>query len=61
MTDLRDMSDDELDDHRKDVLKEIDRREKLETLPEEIGKLRDEYEKAGGDLDDLDDKGDDEE
>lgn len=61
MTDLRDMSDDELDDHRKDVLKEIDRREKLETLPDEIGKLRKEYKDAGGDLDDLDDKGDDEE
>lgn len=61
MTDLRDMSDDELDDHRREVLKEIERRDRLEQIPEEVGKLRKEYEKAGGDPADLDDKGDDDE
>lgn len=54
MTDLRDMSDDELDEHRKDVLKEIERRDRLEDIPEQIEKLRNEYETAGGDLGDLD-------
>lgn len=53
MTDLRDMSDDELDQHRRDVLKEIERRQKLEDIPEEIGKLKNEYAAAGGNLADL--------
>lgn len=57
MSDLRDMSDDELDDHRRDVLKEIERRDRLEAIPEEIGNLRKEYEEAGGDPSDLADKG----
>ena len=51
------MSDDELDDHRRDVLKEIERRDRLEAIPEEIGNLRKEYEEAGGDPSDLADKG----
>ena len=41
MTDLRNMSDDELDQHRRDVLKEIERRQKLEAIPAEIDALRD--------------------
>lgn len=53
MTALKDMTDDELDDHRRDVLKEIERREKLEDIPVEIGKLKKEYTAAGGDLTDL--------
>lgn len=53
MTDLRDMSDDELDQHRRDVLKEIERRQKLEDIPAEIGKLKKEYTAAGGDLAEL--------
>lgn len=60
MTDLRDMSDDELDDHRREVLKEIERRDRLEAIPEQIGKLRKEYTDAGGDPADLD-KGDEDE
>lgn len=47
------MSDDELDDCRCDVLKEIERRERLEVIPDEIGKLRKEFKEAGGDLADL--------
>lgn len=61
MTDLREMTDDELDEHRKDVLKEIDRRDRLEDIPEQVGKLRKQYEDSGGDPADLDDKGDDDE
>lgn len=53
MTALKDMTDDELDDHRRDVLKEIERREKLEDIPVEIGKLKKEYTAAGGNLADL--------
>lgn len=53
MTDLKDMTEDELDDHRREVLKEIDRREKLDSIPKEIAKLRSEFESAGGDPDDL--------
>lgn len=53
MTDLRNMSDDELDQHRRDVLKEIERRQKLEAIPAEIDALRDQYTAAGGNLADL--------
>ena len=53
MTDLRDMTADELDDHRRAVLKEIERRQKLETIPTEIDALRDQYTAAGGNLADL--------
>ena len=53
MTDLRDMTDDELDHHRRDVLKEIERRQKLEAIPAEIDALRDQYTAAGGNLADL--------
>ena len=54
MTDLREMTDDKLDQHRRDVLKEIERRDRLEQIPEQIDRLRNEYENAGGDLGDLD-------
>lgn len=54
MTNLRDMTDDELDNHRRDVLKEIERRDRLDQIPEQIDRLRNEYENAGGDLGDLD-------
>lgn len=53
MTDLRDMFDDELDQHRRDVLKEIERRDRLEQIPDQIDRLRSEYETAGGNLGDL--------
>lgn len=60
MTELRDMTADELDQHRRDVLKEIERRDRLEVIPEQIGKLKKEYTDAGGDPADLD-KGDEDE
>lgn len=53
MTDLSDMSDDELDQHRRDVLKEIERRDRLEAIPAEIDALRDQYTAAGGNVADL--------
>lgn len=53
MTDLRDMSDDELDQHRRDVLKEIERRDRLEAIPAEIDALKDQYTAAGGNLANL--------
>lgn len=53
MTDLRDMSDDELDQHRRDVLKEIERRDRLEAIPAEIDALKDQYTAAGGNVADL--------
>ena len=53
MTYLSDMTDDDLDDHRRAVLKEIERRRKLETIPTEIDALRDQYTAAGGNLTDL--------
>lgn len=53
MAELRDMSDEELDAHRKDVLKEIERRDRLEEIPDQIDRLRSEYENAGGNLGDL--------
>lgn len=53
MTDLREMTDDELDEHRRDVLKEIERRDRLEAIPAEIDALRDQFTAAGGRLADL--------
>lgn len=53
MTDLRDMTDDELDQHRRAVLKEIERRDRLEAIPAEIDALRNQYTAAGGNLADL--------
>lgn len=53
MADLRDMSDDELDQHRRDVLKEIERRQKIEAIPAEIDALRDQFTAAGGNVADL--------
>lgn len=53
MPNLRDMSDEELADHRRDVLKEIERRDRIEQIPDQIDRLRSEYENAGGNLGDL--------
>lgn len=53
MTDLRDMTDDDLDDHRRDVLKEIERRKRLTEIPAEIDALKDQYTAAGGNVADL--------
>lgn len=53
MIELSDMTDDDLDNHRRAVLKEIERRQKLETIPTEIDALRDQYTAAGGNLVDL--------
>ena len=47
------MPDDELDQHRRDVLKEIERRQKIEAIPAEIAALKNQYTAAGGNLTDL--------
>jgi len=47
--DLKTLSDEELDQHRRDVLSEIERRENLERIPEQITELRDKYAELGGD------------
>lgn len=54
MENLKELTDDELDQHRRDVAKEITRRAKLKSIPEEIDSLRSEYTAAGGKLADLD-------
>ena len=53
MTNLKSLTDDELDSRRLDVLKEIERRQKLEAIPTEIDALRHQYTAAGGNLTDL--------
>lgn len=53
MIDLKTMTDDELNSTRLAVLKEIERRKNLETIPVEIHRLKGEYTAAGGDLEDL--------
>lgn len=53
MTPLEDMTTEELDEHRREVLTEIERRQKLETIPAEIDALKDQYTAAGGNVADL--------
>lgn len=53
MTPLEDMTTEELDEHRRDVLKEIERRDRLEAIPAEIDALKDQFTAAGGNLTDL--------
>lgn len=52
--DLTKLSDEELDQHRRDVLSEIERREALETIPQQITELKAKYVEGGGDPDQLD-------
>lgn len=52
--DLKQLSDDELDQHRRDVLAEQERRENLERIPDQITELKTRYVELGGDPDQLD-------
>lgn len=47
--DLTKFSDEELDQHRRDVLAEQERREALETIPQQIAELKAKYVEGGGD------------
>jgi hypothetical protein len=52
--DLTKLSDDELDQLRRDVLAEQERRENLARIPHQITELRDKYVELGGDPEQLD-------
>lgn len=52
--DLTTYDDEELDQLRRDVLAERERRNKVAAIPDQIAALRDEYLAAGGDPADLD-------
>ena len=47
--DLKTLSDGELDQHRRDVLAEQERRQALETIPQQIAELKQKYVEGGGD------------
>jgi len=52
--DLTQLSDEELDQHRRDVLAEQERRENLERIPDQITELKHKYAELGGDPNQLD-------
>lgn len=47
--DLRALTDDQLDEHRRDVLIEQERRRRIEETPDQVADLAAAYEKDGGD------------
>lgn len=49
--DLTQLTDEQLDEHRRAVLMEQERRANLAAIPEQINALRDKYLAAGGDPD----------
>ena len=51
--DLTKLSDEELDQLRRDVLQEQDRRENLARIPDQITELKAKYVEGGGDPEDL--------
>jgi hypothetical protein len=51
--DLKTLSDEELDQHRRDVLAEQERRENLARIPDQITELKTRYAELGGNVDDL--------
>lgn len=51
--DMKTLSDEELDQHRRDVLAEQERREALETIPTQIAELKQKYVEGGGDPKEL--------
>lgn len=53
MIDMKTLSGEELDQHRRDVLQEQERREALETIPTQIAELKAKYVEGGGNADDL--------
>lgn len=50
----RDWSEEKLDQHRRAILTELERRARIAALPEQIAAMRQEYLDAGGDPDALD-------
>jgi len=52
--DLTKLSDEELDQHRRDVLQEQERRENLARIPDQITELKTKYVELGGDPEQLD-------
>lgn len=46
--DLKQLSDEELDQHRRDVLNEVERRENLARIPDQITELKAKYTELGG-------------
>ena len=50
---LKDLSDNDLDALRVDVLVEQERRDDLAQIPDQIAELREKYVSGGGDPDDL--------
>lgn len=53
--DLTQLTDDELDDHRRAVLVEQERRTALATIPDQVRDLADTYRAGGGEVADLHD------
>lgn len=51
--DLRELSDDELDDHRRAVLAEQERRANVSAIPDQVRTLAKVYREGGGDEDAL--------
>lgn len=51
--DLTKLTDEELDQLRRDTLAEQERREALETIPQQIAELKQKYVEGGGDPEDL--------
>ena len=50
---LRDLTDEQLDQHRQDVLAEQERRRALATIPAQIEELTAKYVAGGGNIEDL--------
>ena len=55
MLDLTTLTDEQLDDHRRAVLIEQERRENLAAIPEQIKELAEKFRDGGGDEDTLQD------
>lgn len=53
--DLTELADDELDQHRREVLVEQERRQTLATIPDQVRSLADTYRAGGGEVADLHD------
>lgn len=54
MNDLNNLTNEELDNARVEILVEQERRDKIAAIPEQITELRNQYTAAGGDPADLD-------
>lgn len=47
--DLKTLTDDQLDEHRVEVLTECERRQKMDAIPEQVRDLAADYKQGGGD------------